>query len=280
MTTDVLLEGLCFGEGPRWHERRLWFSDMYGREVIAVDEAGNRETMVRLTDDEPSGLGWLPDGTLLIVSMRQRKLLAWDGSALRDFADLSDLASARCNDMVTDGQGRSYVGNFGFDMFAGEEPAPAELVLVDSNGEARVVAEDLMFPNGTVITPDGKTLVVGESFAGRLTAFDIAEDGSLSNRRLWAQLEGALPDGICLDTEGGIWVASPSSDEVLRVLDGGEVTDRIALQDGAYACMLGGADGRTLFIATGPDSVPEECEKNRRARIETVAVDYPGAGWP
>ena len=230
--------------------------------------------------DEPSGLGWLPDGTLLIVSMRQRKLLAWDGSALRDFADLSDLASARCNDMVTDGQGRSYVGNFGFDMFAGEEPVPAELVLVDSNGEARVVAEDLMFPNGTVITPDGKTLVVGESFAGRLTAFDIAEDGSLSNRRLWAQLEGALPDGICLDTEGGIWVASPSSDEVLRVLVGGEVTDRIALQDGAYACMLGGADGRTLFIATGPDSVPEECEKNRRARIETVAVDYPGAGWP
>ena len=280
MDTTLLLDGLAFGEGPRWRDGRLWFSDIHAREVVAVDMAGRRETIVTLTDDEPSGLGWLPDGTLLIVSVRRRGLLAWDGRKLRDFADLSELASFHCNDMVTDQLGRSYVGNFGFDLHGDAEPEPAELILVDERGQARVVAEDLMFPNGTVISADGRRLIVGESFAARLTAFDIAADGSLENRRSWARLEGAVPDGICLDAAGGIWVASPISAEVLRVQEGGEISDRIPLNDNAFACMLGGSDGRSLFILTAPSSHPKHCAQERRGRIETVRVVYPHAGLP
>jgi sugar lactone lactonase YvrE len=278
---EVLLGGLRFGEGPRWHDGRLWLSDMHAGVVLAVDEQGRAEEIVRVPG-EPSGLGWRPDGTLLIVSMTDRKLVALDESApgrLREVADLSPFATFHCNDMVVDAVGRAYVGNFGFDLHAQAKPCPANLMLVDTDDSVRVAASDLSFPNGTVITPDGRTLVVGESFAGRLTAFDVAGDGELSNRRVWAQLEGAVPDGICLDEAGAIWVASPVSSECLRVKEGGEVTHRVAIEGQAYACMLGGADRRTLFICTAPDSDPAKTKK-REGRIVTVRVDVPGAGLP
>ena len=220
--TDTLVSGLCFGEGPRWRNDRLYFSDMHGNTVYAVDTSGKLETIVQLEGDEPSGLGWLPDGRMLIVSMRNRKLLALDGTGLTDFADLSGIATYHCNDMVTDLKGRSYVGNFGYDLHNNAEFKKAALILVHPDGKTELAADDLAFPNGTVITPDEKTLIVGESFGARLTAFDIQPDGSLVNQREWAKMDGAVPDGICLDEAGGIWVASPVSNQVLRVVEGGE----------------------------------------------------------
>jgi len=279
LETEVLLEGLCFGEGPRWHEGRLWLSDMHSGVVLAVDEDGKSEEIVRV-EAEPSGLGWRPDGTLLIVSMQDRKLVALeDDGSLRTVADLSEHATWHCNDMVVDAAGRAYVGNFGWDLHGGGKPVAANLILVDTDDSVRVAATDLMFPNGTIITPDGGTLVVGESFGGRLTAFDVGADGSLGGRRVWAQLEGAVPDGICLDAEGGIWVASPVSHECLRVLEGGEVTHRVKIERQAFACMLGGADGRTLFICTAGDSDPAKTVA-RDGCIETVRVDVGRAGLP
>jgi sugar lactone lactonase YvrE len=278
--TDILVDGLCFGEGPRWHEDRLWFSDMHADTVFAVDESGQLEPMVRLPDDQPSGLGWLPDGRLLIVAMTSRRLLVHDGETLDEFADLSGHASFYCNDMVTDSQGRSWVGNFGYDLHNGADMKPAELVRVDPDGTVSIAAEEVIFPNGTVITPDGNTLIVGETMAGRLTAFNITDSGELTDRRTFAQLDKAVPDGICLDEAGGIWVASPVSNEVIRVEEGGKVTDRIGLSKGAYACMLGGTDGRTLFIMTSGSSHPDQCRANRDASIECVRVQHAGAGLP
>lgn len=276
--TRVLVDDLRFPEGPRWHDGRLWFSDMHARQVIAVDLEGRTEIVVEVAGD-PSGLGWTPDGRLLVVSMRDRRLLRLDPDGLVQVADLSDLAGFHCNDMVVDAAGRAYVGNFGFDLHGGERPAPANLILVQPDGRTRVAAPDLRFPNGAVITPDGRTLVVGESFAACLTAFDVGEDGSLSGRREWARLEAAVPDGICLDEEGAIWVASPVSDGVLRVREGGEITHRIGVEHQAFACMLGGPGRRTLFICTAGDSHPDRTQ-DRRGRIETVEVDVPGAGRP
>ena len=278
--SQLLIDGLAFAEGPRWHEGRLWISDMHAQQVLAIDLDGRAETICRVEHD-PSGLGWLPDGSLVVVSMRDRRLLQWVDGQLEELADLSQLASCHCNDMVVDAQGRCYVGNFGFDLHEeGAEFQKAELILVSPDGKARVVASDLAFPNGSVITPDGRTLVVGESFAARLTAFDIAPDGSLSNRRVWARLEGAVPDGICLDEEGAIWVASPVSGEVLRVREGGEVAQRLSVSAQAFACMLGGEDRRRLFIAVAETSEPEACRQQRSGRIEFVDVEVPGAGRP
>ena len=275
----VLLDGLRFPEGPRWHDDRLWFSDMHAGRVMAVGMDGVVETIVGV-EGEPSGLGWLPDGRLLVVSMQDRRLLRLDPEGLAEVADLSALASFYCNDMVVDSQGRAYVGNFGFDLYAGEKPVGANLILAWPDGRTEAAASDLRFPNGTVITPDGKTLIVAETFGGRLTAFDVAEDGSLHDRRIWAQLEGVAPDGICLDEEGAIWVASPIGEGgVLRVREGGEVTDRIAVEHEAFACMLGGPDRRTLFICTSPDSDPAKTI-DCRGRIEMVDVDVAGAGLP
>jgi sugar lactone lactonase YvrE len=279
MRTQVLLSGLAFAEGPRWHGGRLWFSDMHDHRVLAVDMQGNVETIVGVPQ-QPSGLGWLPDGRLLVVSMVDRRLLRLDNGELHAVADLSPYAPFHCNDMVVDAHGRAYVGNFGFDPYSGEAPAATALALVTPTGDVRVVAEDLWFPNGTVITPDGTTLVIGETHAARLTAFDIAADGSLSNRRTWATLEGTAPDGICLDAEGAIWVASPVSAEVLRVREGGEVTQRIPVETQAFACMLGGPERRHLFICTALDHEPERCRATRSGRIEVVEVEVPGAGLP
>ena len=278
--TETLVDGLCFGEGPRWHNDRLYFSDMHGNTVYAADTSGNLETIVQLEDDEPSGLGWLPDGRMLIVAMRNRKLLVLDGGGLTEFADLSGIATYHCNDMVTDLEGRSYVGNFGYDLHNDAEFQKAALILVHPDGTTELAADDLAFPNGTVITPDGKTLIVGESFGARLTAFDINPDGSLANRREWAKMDGAVPDGICLDEAGGIWVASPVSNEALRVIEGGEVTDRVKIENQAYACMLGGPDGKTLFIMTSNSSHPDECKTEKSAAVEFVTVKHAGAGLP
>lgn len=279
LTTSTLLDGLIFPEGPRWRDGRLWFSDMHAHQVVTVDLRGRRETVVEVPG-RPSGLGWLPDGTLLIVSMTDRRVLRFDGGKLEEHADLSSLAPFHCNDMVVDSNGNAYVGNFGFDLDAGDSPGPTNLILVTPTGEIREVASDLMFPNGSVITPNGRTLVVGESFAARLTAFDIEEDGSLSGRRLFASLEGAVPDGCCLDAEGAIWVASPIGSQVLRVREGGEVADRFEVDTAAIACTLGGPDRRTLFVLTAGGTNPEELKKKPTGRIEIVDVEVPGAGLP
>ena len=278
--TEILLDGLIFPEGPRWHDEKLWFSDMAARRVATVDLNGSAETVVEVPG-QPSGLGWLPDGRMLVVSMTDRRLLRLDPDGLHEAADLSDLASFHCNDMVVDRIGRAYIGNFGFD-FGGDKPfKKAEIVLVTPEGEARIVAEEMSFPNGSVITADDSTLIVGETFASRLTAFDIEPDGSLANRRVWAKLNKAVPDGICLDAEGAIWVASPTSSEVLRVLEGGEVTHRIGVSTQAVACMLGGTDRRTLFILTAKAVTPNEILSERGGgRIEIIEVDVPGAGLP
>ncbi len=277
---QTMVSGLCFGEGPRWHEGQLYFSDMHARTVFALDPDGRLERVTELNGDEPSGLGWLPDGRMLIVSMQKQQLLVLDDGELQVFADLSGLASFHCNDMVTDTQGRSYVGNFGYDLHANAPSKPAEIILVHPDGTTELAANDLAFPNGTVITPDGKTLIVGESFGARLTAFDIETDGKLTGRREWARLENAVPDGICLDEAGGIWVASPVSHEVLRVIEGGEVTDRIPVKNQAYACMLGGEDRKTLFIMTSKSSHPDDCRTEKSAAVEIAQVTHAGAGSP
>jgi sugar lactone lactonase YvrE len=280
MTPTTVLTGLCFGEGPRWHDGRLYLSDMHDHRVLAVTTHGDVETIVTV-DHWPSGLGWTPAGDLLIVSMTDRRLLRYDGSTLTEVANLAGLASFHCNDMVVDQAGRAYIGNFGFDLHGAAPFKAAELVRVDPDGTARIVARDMAFPNGTVITPDGRTLIVGESYAGRLTAFDVERDGALSNRRIWAQLpQGTVPDGICLDAQMGIWVASPTTNECLRVESGGQVSHRVALDRGAFACMLGGVDRRTLYILTASSSDPATCRRERGGRIEAVAAPYPGAGLP
>jgi sugar lactone lactonase YvrE len=277
----VVASGFAFLEGPRWHDGRLFVSDMHAGKVIALDTSGKQETILDLGDDrQPSGLGWLPNGSLLVVSMVDRKLLRHDRGGTTVVADLGDIATYHTNDMVVDALGRAYVGNFGWDFESGEKPVPAKLALVLPDGTTSVVAEDLLFPNGTVITPDGKTLIVGESFGARLTAFDVAADGTLSNRRVFAQLDGQIPDGICLDAENAIWLASPLSNEVVRVREGGEITDRIPCDQAAIACMLGGQDRRTLYMLTSPSTNREECRQKRGARVESVRVDVPGAGFP
>ena len=283
--TEVLIEGLTFTEGPRWHDGRLYFSDFFTHRVLAVDTKGNMETIVE-TPQQPSGLGWSPDGSMLIVSMNDQKLLSFSNGELSEVADLSQLATHFCNDMVVDKKGNAYVGNFGFDLHAGEPIKPTNLILVRLGEEPCVVAENIFFPNGTVITPDDKTLIVGETFASCLTAFDINEDGTLANRRVWADLRSIedgytpVPDGICLDAEGAIWVASPSTNDVIRVQEGGALLDKVEVDRGAFACMLGGENGNTLFISTANDSTEETCLKERSARIEVIEVDVPRAGLP
>ena len=273
LKTEILLEGLKFPEGPRWHNGKLWFSDMEMFKVMTVDLSGNAETILDMRKS-PSGLGWLPNGRLLVVSMQDRRLLRLDPDGLTEVADLSKIASFHCNDMVVDKQGRAYIGHFGFDFLDQNTRAfkHADIILVTPDGNARVVADHMAFPNGTVITPDDQTLIVGESFGQRLTAFDILEDGALNNRRLWAKLRSP-PDGICLDAEGAIWVASPGTGYVLRVLEGGEITHRVKVSTQAYACMLGGPDRCTLFVATSSND-------RLKGKIEIIKVDVPGAGLP
>jgi sugar lactone lactonase YvrE len=278
-TPSPLVSGLAFGEGPRWHAGRLWFSDMHDFHVVNVDPAGRLERVLRV-DGRPSGLGWLPDGRLLVVSMEERKLLRFDGRAAETHADLAPFASHEINDMVVDAEGLAYVSQFGFAFHRQGEFRKTEILLVTPDGRVRVAAEGLAFPNGMVITPDGRRLIVGESFAARLTVFERQPDGTLGDRRVFAQLAGAVPDGICLDAEGCVWVASPVSRECLRVREGGEIAERIRTETQSIACMLGGEDRRTLFLLTSEGIDPVECAQSRSARVESVRVDVPGAGWP
>lgn len=275
--TEILVEGLGFPECPRWHGGELWFSDHALGRVCRFD--GELETVLEVAA-QPSGLGWRPDGTLLIVSMVDRRLLAWDGAGLQAVADLRDRFAWHANDMVVDAGGRAYVGEFGFDLFGGEL-RPSVLVRVDPDGAITAAAEDLVFPNGTVIAEDGRTLIVAETYANRLTAFDVGPRGELSNRREWASTPDVFPDGICLDAEGCVWVASPVKGEAIRYREGGEVLARVKTsREQAYACMLGGPDGRTLFVCTATGLRHDRNRAGLGGRIETARVDVPHAGLP
>jgi sugar lactone lactonase YvrE len=277
--TQLLADGFVFLEGPRWHNDHLWFSDMWGFKVYKMTAAGARSVVCEVPK-RPSGIGFLPDGTPLVVSMADKKLMKLIGNRLRVHSHLDKLAGGDVNDIVTDRNGRSYVGNFGYDLFGGAEKALADLILVEANGAARVVASGLDFPNGTVIIED-KTLVVAESWANRLTAFDIAADGGLSNRRVFAALDNRTPDGICLDAAGAIWVSCFSTGEFIRVLDGGEITDIAQCGDKrAVACQLGGADGRTLFCLTYAGQLEDLHQRKAAAAIETVRVSVGRGGSP
>jgi sugar lactone lactonase YvrE len=278
--TVLTTEGIVFPEGPRWHAGKLWFSDIHGARVMTVDPQGRLAPVVDVPT-RPSGLGFDPRGRLLIVSMRDRRLLRFENGELDTVADMSGLMPGDANDMVVDGQGHAFIGNFGYDLFSGAEPRPASLVVVDVDGRARAVADELAFPNGTVITPDGKTLIVAESFGNVLTAFNVKPDGSLSGRRFFAHLGDRTPDGICLDAEGAVWVSCFGQDEFIRVWEGGEIAARVAVPGRrAVACMLGGDDRRTLFLLTAETTLEELTQGKSKGRIETARVDVPGAGYP
>ncbi|WP_420993881.1 SMP-30/gluconolactonase/LRE family protein [Cupriavidus sp. 30B13] len=291
----VLTEGHTFLEGPRWHEGRLWLSDFYTHRVLAVSLDGRVEQIAEVPQ-QPSGLGWLPDGRLLVVSMRDRKVLRRerDGS-LAVHADLSAVATGHANDMVVDRHGRAYVGNFGFDLMAGAPIRTASLARVDPDGTVSVAAEGLFFPNGAVITPDGKTLVVGETMGNRISAFDLHEDGSLGPRRDWAAFGGlpaspelaqalggarVAPDGCAQDAEGALWVADAIGNRVLRVMPGGEIAEEIACGTGIFAAALGGPRGTTLFLAAAPNFNEAERRASRRGHVLMTEVEVPHAGLP
>jgi len=289
--TRVLTGGIYFGEGPRWRDDRLWFSDFYAHAVKSVSLSGDLRTEFEI-DDQPSGLGWTPDGSLLVVSMTKRQVLkrSPDGN-VGIHADLGHIASFHCNDMVVDAQGGAYVGNFGFDLDAAitargvpdvlANHPTAKLAYVSPDGQTRVAAEDMHFPNGPVITPDGKTLIVGETLAGVLTAFDIGANGDLSNRRVWASTSPAVPDGICLDAEGAIWVANPIAPQCVRIAQGGQVLETIETGgQPCYACMLGGEDGKTLFMVTADSSDHGAAASAQTGKILVATVDSPRAGRP
>ncbi len=288
--TKVLLDNLGFPEDPRWHDGTLWFSDMDQKAVFRLEPSGRVSTVLSV-DGIPSGLGWLPDGRLLVVSMSDRRLLQLEPSGAREVADLSGLASFHCNDMVVDDGGRAFIGTFGFDFEALRPFSPGEIILVPPRGSPRIVADGLAFPNGMAITPDRKTLLVSETLGEGLTAFEIAADGSLGKRRVWAHLPGMTPDGISLDASGAVWVASPVSSAVFRVQEGGKILDRVAVSNQAYSCRLGGPGGRTLYIATsyalpslfalrGLPAPPTRAGPQPVGRIEAVEVEIPGAGFP
>lgn len=287
----IVREGVYFGEGPRWRHDRLWYSDFYDHAVHALGENGHDERVVEV-EAQPSGLGWLPDGRMLVVAMKDRQVLRLEpDGTLVTHADLSEHEPFMCNDMVVDEGGRAYVGGFGFDLdalmadpggLADPGPTPTVICRVDPDGAVMVAATDLMFPNGTVITDSGATLVVAETMAQRLTAFDQGADGSLANRREWANLAGtgAVPDGICLDADGAIWIADPLSPRCLRIREGGEVLETAEFGQACFACALGGSDGRTLFALTAPSSNAEQAAAAPAGRVEAIRVQVPGAGSP
>jgi sugar lactone lactonase YvrE len=283
LTPQPFIDGLYFGEGPRWRDGRLWFSDFFDEVVWSVGPGGDRRREVEVPG-RPSGLGWLPDGRLLVVSMLERLVLRREHGALVRHGDLRPWATFHANDMVVSADGRAYVGNFGFDLHAaGEDPSAwrsATLVRVDPDGSSHEAATDLAFPNGTVIFPDGRTMVVAESMGGRLTAFGVAPDGTLADRRVWAGLDRCAPDGICLDAEGCIWVANALGADCRRVAEGGEELARVETGDICYACMLGGDDRRTLYMLVAPTSDETEARRQRNGRIIQVRVEVPGAGLP
>lgn len=261
---EILLSGIALGESPRWHENRLWFCDWGTQEVIAVDSTGTREVVTRVPTSMPFCIDWLPDGRMLIVSGQEGLVLVQeaDGS-LATYADLTHIDQG-FNEIVVDGRGNAYVNGGGIDRMFGNEAARGVVALVTPDGKAHKVADDIDFGNGMAVTPDNSTLIVAESYGNRLTAFDIAEDGSLSNRRVWADLHGDFPDGICLDSEGAVWYGSVPNHRCVRVREGGDVLETIDLDRGCFSCALGGDDGRTLFMLAAQWHGMEEMDSQAR----------------
>jgi sugar lactone lactonase YvrE len=287
LTAEPFLAGLYFGECPRWRDGRLWYSDFFDHAVFSTSPEGERRTEVDF-DGEPAGLGWLPDGRLLINSRLDRAIMRReaDGMLVRH-GDLTPWATWHANDMVVASNGQAYAGNFGFDLdglYDGSvQPsaiAPTSLVRVDPDGTSCEAAADIAFPNGTVITDDGATLIIAESMGQRLTAFDREADGSLTARREWAALPGVAPDGICLCADGTVWVANALGAECLRVAEGGEILERVITSQGCYACMLGDEDRQTLYLVTAASSDAAKARAERNGALEKVRTSVPGAGLP
>ncbi len=293
---ETLVEGGGFFEGPRWRDGTWWVSDFYRHAVYRVAPDGT-ETKVVDVKAQPSGLGWLPDGSLVIASMKDHLLLRYADGELSTVADLSEHCGGHLNDLVVDAAGHTFVGNFGFDLMGGGAPAAAPLLCVDLDGSVTVAAEDLYFPNGAVITPEGDTLIVGETTGNRYTAFALGDDGSLTDRRVWASFgdvpeaatteEGmsqisVAPDGCTLDAEGHIWAADALANRAVRVAPGGEIVDIITVPGelGVYACQLGGPNGRTLLLCCAPDFFEHNRANARDAVLFTTTVDVPHAGLP
>lgn len=271
----ILLSGVAMGESPRWHDGLLWFSDWGAREIVTVDAAGRARVGVRVPFDLPFCFDWLPDGPMLIVAGREARVLRREpGGALVPHADLRPVSPAPWNEIVVDGRGNAYVNG----MQGG-------VALLSPDGSVRQVAEGLAFPNGMAVTPDNATLIVAESHAGCLTAFDIAPDGSLSGRRVWAAVQGSAPDGICLDSDGAVWYADVPNASCVRVREGGEVLQRVAHDRGCFACMLGGGgpERRTLYVVAtvwrGMDKA-SEVARERTGQVLAVAAPAAGVGWP
>lgn len=289
--TVTIHEGLAFGEAPRWHDGRLWFSDFYRHGVFSIAPDGSGERREVTVEAQPSGLGWLPDGSLLVVSMTDHKVLLCEGESTSEYADISEYCGFWANDMVVSASGVAYVGNFGFDldvmlrdvgvegMLASPPPA-THLVVLAPGGSVAQVIDGMEFPNGSVITDDDRTLIVAETMPFRLTAFDIATDGTLSGRRVFAQLDFVPADGICLDADGQVWVANALAPECIRVREGGEITARVTTSQTSFACMLGGENRRDLFVMTAPNSSRFEIADVRLGKIERATVSVPGAGRP
>ena len=302
-----LTGGLYFGEGPRWHENKLWFSDFYSHKVMTLDENNSLETVCEVPS-QPSGLGWLPNGDLLIVSMLDRKILRFSEGSISVHADLSEYVAHKCNDMVVGRDGTAYVGNFGMGD-AGESLNSTHLMIVKSDGTVLKGPDNLLFPNGTVITEDGKNLIIAETLGAKLTSFDIEDNGELTNRKLWARTSPLfslliikflssmgfdlskvdfskysknlhVPDGICLDEKNGIWIASPTTKAVVRIEKGGNITDTINTPKGAFACMLGGKERKTLYVIISNSSDPEEAQASPEGEIHSIEVEIPGVGKP
>ena len=307
--STTLIDGLYFGESPRWHNDRLWYSDFYDKAVKSVDLKGDARLEVQL-DEQPSGLGWLPDGRLLVVCMESLTLKRLEKKEFKEkefekkelekklsektslvlHADLSQYSKYLCNDMVVDKQGNAYVGNFGFNLdvamqtrgveavFA--EHPKANIVKVTPQGDVSIATGGMSFPNGSVITPDGKTVIVAETLGLCLTAFDIVENGELKNRRIWAATGSKVPDGICINADGHIWIANAVGHECVLIAEGGEVLEIVKTSQNCYACMLGAEDGKTLFMLTAQSSDAGVAGASRSGKIEVTKVASPGGGYP
>jgi sugar lactone lactonase YvrE len=275
-TPKTLITGLGLGESPRWHDRRLWFADWVAQEIVALGLDGEAEVIANVRS-LPFSIDWLPQGPMLVTSGQKLLRMERDGS-LATHADLGELTHHGWNEIVVDGRGNTYVNNICFDFMGGAEFAPGIIALVTPDGSVRQVADGIAFPNGMVVTPDNSTLIVAESFAGRLSAFDIEADGGLSNRRVWAEL-GEGGDGICIDAEGAVW--TPAMKACLRVREGGEVLERIELDRFCFACMLGGAEGTTLFMMAADWRGTENIGKGpRTGKVLSAEAPAPGVGWP
>lgn len=274
------VSGIGFAEGLRWHRNALWASDIVQRRVMRVDADGRVETVLS-TPGEPSGLGWLPDGSLLVVQMDEHELWRWDGARFSRYCATAPVSRAKLNDLAVDGHGRAWVSNLGFD-YETENPRPTALVAVAQDRRVAVAAEDLWCPNGLAISPTGDRLYVGQSASSEVLEFTITAAGELVERRVFGRLpEAAFSDGICLDSEGALWIASPTTREFLRMQRGGRIIHRVSTGDRhAIACVLGGRDRRTLYCATSATLSLARARQECLGRIEAIEVDVPGAGFP